>query len=193
MADTITPHPERAGMLELFQSLADSAGPNLLEAVAAQDMDELAIRPGALLSSVASLRAAGFNHLMDVGGVDHHPLSPRFEVAYHFAAIPLELAAKGASTPPLTSVRRFRLRVFPDDRTPLIPSLAGVWPSADWAEREVYDLFGVRFDAHPNLARLLNPFDWIGHPLRKDYPLRGLERRFSPGGHVGPVPPVKES
>ena len=192
MADTITPHPERAGMAALFQSLADIAGEHLLEAVAAQDSDELAIRPQALLAVVDRLRADGFNQLMDIGGVDHHPLSPRFEVAYHFASIPLEAAA-GKTRPPLTAIRRFRLRVFPMDADPRIPTLTARWPNADWPEREVYDLFGVRFEGHPNLARLLNPFDWIGHPLRKDYPLRGLERRFSPGGRVGPVPPVAES
>ena len=191
MADTITPHPERAASLPLFQAVADAAGPDLLEAVAAQDMDEVAVRPDALLAAVDCLRANGFNHLMDIGGVDHQPLSPRFEVAYHFAAIPLP--SEGAKPPRLVEgLRRFRLRVFADDAAPTIPSLSRLWPSADWAEREVYDLFGVRFDGHPNLARLLNPFDWIGHPLRKDYPLRGLERRFVPGGSVGPVPPVKE-
>jgi len=192
MADTVTPHPERTGTAQLFQTLADAAGGDLLEAVAAQDMDELAIRPGALLAVVERLRSDGFNHLMDIGCVDHHPLSPRFEVAYHFAAIPLT-PASGRTPQPLTELRRFRLRVFPGDAQPLIPTLTSLWPSADWAEREVYDLFGVRFDGHPNLARLLNPLDWIGHPLRKDYPLRGLERRFVPGGRIGPVPPVKES
>ena len=190
MAETITPHPERADMAELVQALAEAAGEHLLEVVAAQDMDELAIRPACLLGVVDRLRSAGFNHLLDIGGVDHYPLSPRFEVAYHFAAIPLDTTA---GLQPLAAVRRLRLRVFPDDQAPFVPTLTALWPSADWAERELYDLFGVRFTDHPNLARLLNPLDWIGYPLRKDYPLRGLERRFVPGGRAGAVPPVKES
>jgi len=83
--------------------------------------------------------------------------------------------------------------VFPNDSDPVVPTLSDLWPSANWAEREIFDLFGVRFEGHPDLRRILNPDDWKGYPLRKDYPLRGLERRFAAGGHVGPVPPLRES
>src|SRR5690606_35465194 len=108
--------------------------------------------------------------LLDVGGVDYFPRSPRFEVVYHF----LDMKNRA----------RVRLRCVPeDDQRPEVPSLAGMWPSADPAEREVYDLFGVVFTGHPNLTRILLPSDFEGHPLRKDYPLRGprekLEARFA--------------
>ena len=170
--------------------LTQAAGESFLDAVSCQDMDEIALRPDGLLPVVTVLREAGFNHLLDVGGTDHLPLSPRFEVSYIFTAIPLgdQRDAKA-----LTGLKRFRLRVFPDDAEPVVPTLSELWPSANWPEREVFDLFGVRFDGHPDLRRLLNPDDWKGHPLRKDYPLRGLDRGFVPGGRTGAIPPVRES
>ena len=160
-------------------------------------MDEAAILPAGLLAAVDLARAAGFNHLLDIGGTDHLPLTPRFEISYHFLAFPqaaIEHAldrtpARMNSTATLMP-ERFRLRVFPNDIDPIVPSLCSRWPNANWPEREVWDLFGVRFDGHPDLRRILMPDDWEGYPLRKDYPLRGLNRRFNPGGLPGPVPPV---
>jgi len=159
-------------------------------------MDEAAILPAGLLAAVDLARAAGFNHLLDIGGTDHLPLTPRFEISYHFLAFPLERIQSaerkdGRMNSTATLVpERFRLRVFPSDIDPIVPSLCSRWPNANWAEREVWDLFGVRFDGHPDLRRILMPDDWEGYPLRKDYPLRGLNRRFNPGGLPGPVPPV---
>lgn len=166
----------RADTSALLPELTQALGANLLEAVSEQDMDEMAILPAGLLPAVEILRRDGFDLLLDIGGTDHHPLTPRFEISYHFLKV--------------RQATRYRLRVFPDDLNPVIPTLTGLWPNADWAEREVWDLFGVRFDGHPNLVRILMPDDWKGHPLRKDYPLRGLERRFNPGGRLGEVPPV---
>jgi NADH-quinone oxidoreductase subunit C len=190
MPEIVTPHPERAGLADLIVALTQAAGEDFLEAVATDDMDEIALRPGGLLAVIVRLREAGFNHLLDVGGTDHHPLTPRFEISYILTAIPL-----GDVRDPkrFVDLKRFRLRVFPNDADPVVPTLSDLWPSANWAEREIFDLFGVRFDGHADLRRLLNPDDWKGYPLRKDYPLRGLERRFAPGGHVGSVPPLKES
>ncbi len=193
--------PGRAVTAALLTQLAQSLGASFLEAVSAADMDEAAIVPAGLLAAVDAVRAAGFNHLLDIGGTDHHPLTPRFEVSYHFLAFPpayLDPAGRINSTATSTlsstaaalSPARFRLRVFPDDRDPVVPSLCSRWPNADWPERELWDLFGVRFDGHPDLRRILMPDDWEGYPLRKDYPLRGLNRRFNPGGLPGPVPPV---
>jgi NADH-quinone oxidoreductase subunit C len=190
MSEIVTPHPDRASLADLIAVLTQTAGEDFLEAVSCDDMDEIALRPQGLISVVTELREAGFNHLLDVGGTDHHPLTPRFEISYILTAIPL-----GDQRDPmrLASLRRFRLRVFPDDRDPRVPTLSDLWPSANWPEREIYDLFGVRFDGHPDLRRLLNPDDWKGYPLRKDYPLRGLDRGFVPGGRTGAVPPVRES
>jgi NADH-quinone oxidoreductase subunit C len=173
----------REATAALLAQLTPALGAALLEAVSADDMDEAAILPSGLMAAVDVLRKRGFNHLLDIGGTDHLPLTPRFEVSYHFLAFP-ETRANTTLVP-----ARFRLRVFPDDKNPVVPSLTAIWPNADWPEREVWDLFGVRFDGHPDLRRILMPDDWEGYPLRKDYPLRGLNRRFSPGGRPGEVPP----
>ena len=72
-----------------------------------------------------------------------------------------------------------RLRVWADAEQPEVDSVTGVWATANWHEREVYDMFGVRFSDHPDLSRILMPFDWEGHPLRRDYPLGGEDVKFS--------------
>jgi NADH-quinone oxidoreductase subunit C len=68
---------------------------------------------------------------------------------------------------------RIRLRVLLDGAAPAVDSIVSVWPSANFYEREVFDLFGIRFEGHPNLRRIMMPDDWKGHPLRKDYPVEG--------------------
>lgn len=133
------------------------------------DIPQFRVLPGALVDVALCLKELGYTMLLDVGGVDYYPRSPRFEVVYHF----LDMKRRA----------RVRLRCVPDDQRPEVPSLAGIWPAANPAEREVYDLFGVVFAGHPNLTRILMPSDWEGHPLRKDYPLKGprekLEARFA--------------
>ena len=196
MSETFTASAERAPTAQVVADITTALGDRVLEAASAMDMDEMAITPDGLLPAVAILRAAGFLHLLDIGGTDHHPLTPRFEVSYHFLQLSARINSRdyiGGGRENNVRPARFRMRVFPDDLRPVIPTLTHLWPSADWAEREVYDLFGVRFEGHPDLRRILMPDDWEGHPLRKDYPLRGLERRFIPGGRLGAVPPVTES
>jgi NADH:ubiquinone oxidoreductase subunit C len=93
------------------------------------------------------------------------PKPRRFSVNYHLLAI-----RPGAP--------RVRLQVWVDDGE-AVPSLVSVWPTADWHEREAWDLMGIRFDGHPNPRRILMDDDWVGHPLRKDYPIGGEPVRFS--------------
>ena len=100
-----------------------------------------------------------FNFLSDVTCVDWYPAEPRFEVVYHL----LSMAKK----------ERVRLKVRLSGETPALESITSVWAGANYFEREVFDLFGVRFSGHPYLRRLLMPEDWEGHPLRKDYPVEG--------------------
>jgi NADH-quinone oxidoreductase subunit C len=100
-----------------------------------------------------------FNFLSDVSGVDRFPIEPRFEVNYHL----LSLSRREAL--------RLRVRVPGEDA--VVDSVVPVWPTANWHEREIYDLLGVRFEGHPDLRRMLMPNDWEGYPLRKDYPVEG--------------------
>ena len=100
-----------------------------------------------------------FNFLSDVTCVDWYPAQPRFEVIYHLFSI--------------SKKERVRLKVRLNGEAPAVESVTSVWPAANYFEREVFDLFGVRFTGHPYLRRLLMPEEWEGHPLRKDYPVEG--------------------
>jgi NADH-quinone oxidoreductase subunit C len=109
-----------------------------------------------LLRDDASTR---FEFLCDVTCLDWYPNEPRFEVVYHL----------------LSYVRkeRIRIKVRVTEADPAVDSIIPLWPGADPFEREVFDLFGIRFGGHPNLKRIMMPEDWEGHPLRKDYPVEG--------------------
>ena len=100
-----------------------------------------------------------FAFLSDVTAVDRFPIEPRFEVNYHLTS--------------LTHRQRLRLQVRVTTKDASVPSVTGIWPTANWHEREIWDLMGVRFEGHPNLTRILMPDDWEGHPHRKDYPVEG--------------------
>jgi NADH-quinone oxidoreductase subunit C len=100
-----------------------------------------------------------FVRLSGLTAVDRHPAAPRFEVVYLLHSV--------------ASNRRIRLLCRLEGEAPEIDSVTGVWRAADFYERETFDLFGIRFRAHPNLKRIMLPDDWEGHPLRKDYPIHG--------------------
>jgi NADH-quinone oxidoreductase subunit C len=147
----------------------------LIEASEGIDTHVLLVRSERVAEVCTLLRDDfGFDLLSDVCGVDWLPREPRYDINYHLAA----------SDDP----RRLRVKVQLADTEELrVPSVVGVWPTADWHEREVFDFFGVRFEGHPNLKRILMPDEWIGHPLRKDYPVGGVpvEYRIEPA-YVGP-------
>jgi NADH-quinone oxidoreductase subunit C len=104
--------------------------------------------------------ALKFDFLADLCGVDRFPTEPRFEVNYHVLA--------------LSRGERLRLKIrVPENQK--VASVTSVWPTANWHEREVFDLCGIVFENHPDLRRILCPEEWNGHPLRKDYPLLGYE------------------
>ena len=102
--------------------------------------------------------------LSGVTAVDLHPAEPRFEVVYHLHS--------------LERNQRLRVKCRLSGASPEIDSITGVWRSANWYEREVYDMFGVVFRNHPNLVRILMPVDWEGYPLRKDYPVHGYKYSY---------------
>ncbi len=100
----------------------------------------------------------GFGFLAELTAVDYWPREPRFEVIYILVSLPHQL--------------RLRVKVRLQGADARMPTVSGVWPAANWLEREVWDLFGIEFDGHPDPRRLLMPEDWEGFPLRKDYPVQ---------------------
>jgi NADH-quinone oxidoreductase subunit C len=128
----------------------------------------LLINPQQLIPFCSALRREhAFERLSSVTGVDSWPIQPRFEVVYHLHSI------KNNS--------RLRLKVSVGEGEE-IESVTPIWKTANWYEREVYDLFGIKFKNHPNLERIMMPVDWEGHPLRKDYPVHGY--KYSYGEHT---------
>lgn len=129
-----------------------------------------------LLSVCRALRdesAFAYEQLIDVCGVDYLQYGngvwtgPRFAVVYHLLSI--------------KNNHRVRLRTFVDGEVPMVPSVIDIWNSANWFEREAFDLFGIVFDGHPDLRRILTDYGFIGHPFRKDFPLSGnVEMRYDP-------------
>jgi NADH-quinone oxidoreductase subunit C len=105
------------------------------------------------------VKDAGYNFLEDVTCVDWYPNEPRFQVTYHILSHGLK--------------QRIRLCALVGTLDPEIASITPVWPSANFYEREIFDLFGVSFAGHPDLRRIMMPDEWQGHPLRKDYPVEG--------------------
>ncbi len=101
-----------------------------------------------------------FNLLTDATCLDRYPIEPRFELNYHLVSIPRRA--------------KVRLRVNLSGDDPVLDSIVTVWPGANWLEREIFDLFGIRFSGHPDLRRILLPEDWEGYPLRRDYPVEGF-------------------
>ncbi len=127
-----------------------------------------------LRARLEALRTQGWTMLLDIGAADYPLRAPRFDVVYHF----LKLSPDAAGI--VTKPERLRLLCGVEATHAHVPSASDLWPNADWAEREIFDLFGIVFDGHPDLRRIQMPHTWEGHPLRKDYPLRGPARERSP-------------
>lgn len=129
----------------------------------AADGYELQIEPSAIVPVCAFLKGFGFERI-SITAVDWWPEAPRFQVVYLLHSVSKNLR-----------VRLFA-RLAENDE---IDSVTPVWRGANWYEREVFDLFGVKFRNHPNLERIMMPLDWEGHPLRKDYPAHGHKYSYS--------------
>jgi NADH-quinone oxidoreductase subunit C len=171
-------------MTEPLQALAAHARETFGDAIAAEHFAfgelTLEVRRDQLLKLARRLRDDNlfrFEQLIDVCGVDYLSYraespegvrqGPRFAVVYHLLSV--------------SRNQRLRLRVFLDDQLPVVDSLVDLWPSANWFEREAFDLFGIVFEGHPDLRRILTDYGFIGHPFRKDFPLSGhVEMRYDP-------------
>jgi len=168
-------------MSSRLDSLRDALTGRFGERIVSLDerLDELTlvVRAADLLDICEALRdAAGlrFEQLLDLCGMDYSTYGDgtwdgaRFGVVYHLLS--------------LESNRRLRVRTFaPEDDLPIVPSVTGIWPAADWYEREAFDLFGIVFTDHRDLRRILTDYGFVGHPFRKDFPLSGhVEMRYDP-------------
>jgi NADH-quinone oxidoreductase subunit C len=144
-------HPENAAVKALAALATD----------AKYDRDELTITVARenIIAAAKAVQQAGYNFLEDVTAVDWYPSEPRYQITYHILSMSLK--------------ERIRIVVRLDGENAAVDSITPVWPSANFYEREVFDLFGVHIGGHPNLRRIMMPEDWDGHPLRKDYPVEG--------------------
>jgi len=150
---------DASALIELLEEAVPGAA---LEAVASLDLQTTLCVPAERVVEVArALRERPelrFALLADLTAVDYWPREPRFEVTYILVSIEHHM--------------RLRMRVRLPGADPHVATLTGLWPAANWLEREVWDMFGIGFDGHPDLRRLLMPEDWEGFPLRKDFPVQ---------------------
>ena len=150
--EALTDHPAVKAILEWNAEALTDAKFDLGELT-------LTILPEQIAAAAATLQAAGYNFFEDLTAVDWFPSSPRFQLSYHLVSHAFK--------------ERIRLRVLLQAEDPAVESITSVWAGSDYYEREVFDLFGIRFEGHPNLRRIMLQDDWQGHPLRKDYPVEG--------------------
>ncbi len=147
--------PDATGLELLARELGDAA----IETVYFRERATVVVDPAQIRTVLAKLRTQGYAFLASVHGVDHYPEEPRLGVIYEL----LDMSRVDRVT--------VKLRVGTD--APTVESVTGDWPTADHQEREVYDMFGVVFEGHPDLRRILMPEDYEGHPQRRDFPIGG--------------------
>jgi NADH-quinone oxidoreductase subunit C len=150
-------------MIELLQQHLPAGS---FEPVASADgMPTIYVPREQMVDTLRALRDTpelGFRFLADICAVDYIPREPRFEVLYLLANI----GDEGGT------LKRLRVKVRVPGLDPRVPTVIHLWEAANWPERELWDLFGIRIDGHPDLRRILMPEDWEGHPGRKDYPVQ---------------------
>ncbi len=149
---------ERTAISKIKETLGENA---ISEEGTFRNETTLVIRKEFILESLRLLREdpdLDFDFLSDICGIDWLGREPRFEVVYNLYS--------------LNHNSRIRLKVKVEESQPSLPSAVNIWPTADWHEREVFDLFGINFEGHPDLRRILNPDDFKGFPYRKDFPIR---------------------
>jgi NADH-quinone oxidoreductase subunit C len=160
--------PEETPEISL-QLLKEKYPDAVLDTLLPQGDATAVIRPESLTNIVDFLKNDPrllFDVLVDITAVDYMERKPRFSVVYHLLSLPFN--------------RRLRLKVPVEEGNPVLDSLTPLWGSANWLEREVWDMFGIRFSGHPDLKRILMYDEFEGHPLRKDYPVRKRQPRIGP-------------
>jgi NADH-quinone oxidoreductase subunit C len=151
--------PDATGLELIAQDLREKVGDTLLDTLYFRDEATLIADPAKVHETLVALRERGFRFLSSVYGVDYYPEEPRLGVHYQLLD--------------MDSVDRIGVKVRVPLEDPHVPSVVDLWPGADFPEREVYDMFGVIFDGHPDLRRILMPEDYEGHPQRRDFPVGG--------------------
>ena len=131
----------------------------MIETVYFRDKGQIVVKPATIRSTLEHLRAKGFGMLVSVHGVDYYPEEPRLGVHYELLD--------------MDSVDRLTVKLRVPVADPVVPSVTPDWPTANHQEREVYDMFGVVFEGHPDPRRILMPEDYEGHPQRRDFPIGG--------------------
>jgi NADH-quinone oxidoreductase subunit C len=171
-----------AELQALSDHIASSLGATVVDRAIAFDELTIVVRREEIVQVVTFLRddpQCRFVCFIDLCGADYPAREERFDVVYHFLA-------------PHHN-RRIRVKVMTDEATP-VPSLVGLFPAANWYEREAYDLYGILFSGHPDLRRILTDYGFEGHPLRKDFPMTGyVEVRYDDGQGRVVYEPVKLS
>jgi NADH-quinone oxidoreductase subunit C len=163
--------PDAPGLELLAQELREAHADAVLNTEFFRDKGAISVAPAAIGDVLEFLRGRGFRHLMSVHGVDYYPDEPRLGVQYEL----LDRDALDRLT--------VKLRVPLD--AAVVPSVTAQWPTANHQEREVYDMFGVEFDGHPDLRRILMPEDYEGFPQRRDFPLGGEPVLFTAAEAAG--------
>ncbi|MBB2930882.1 MULTISPECIES: NADH-quinone oxidoreductase subunit C [Paraburkholderia] len=167
-----------ASKLETLKANLEAAlGARIVSLTEALGELTLVVKAGESLAVAKELRdnpSLRFEQLIDLCGVDYQTFGDGAWEGPRFAAVSHLLS--------LANNWRVRLRVFaPDDEVPIVPSLVEIWNSANWYEREAFDLYGIVFEGHPDLRRILTDYGFIGHPFRKDFPVSGyVEMRYDP-------------
>lgn len=160
--------PRMASNDGVIDAAKAAIGSTFIEGKDAVGEISITVTRNGLIQAMMTLRdtpGLEYQQLMEIAGVDYPERPERFEVCYHLLS--------------LTQNRRIRVKVTTDEDTP-VPSVTAIWPVANWLEREVYDMYGVLFDNHPDLRRILTDYGFQGHPQRKDFPLSGyVELRYS--------------
>ncbi len=156
--------PAVMGKAAVFEAMAENAAVKALTELATDakfDRKELTITVAKenIIAACEAVKAAGYNFFEDLTAVDWYPQEPRFQLSYHIVSHSLK--------------ERLRVAVQLNSADLALDSITPAWPSANFYEREVFDLFGIQFGGHPRLTRIMMPEDWQGHPLRKDYPVEG--------------------
>jgi len=169
MAVNLAPHvPQTAPNDGVIEAARNALGDMLVEAKDHVGEITLTVRREVVVDALRALRdtpGLEYQQLMEIAGADYPERAERFEVNYHLLS--------------LTKNRRIRVKVLTDEVSP-VPSATGLWPVANWLERETFDLYGVLFTGHPDLRRILTDYGFEGYPLRKDFPLTGhVELRYS--------------